>query len=421
MLYFSQMQNRRIWDSFGRPVGRCKDLLFGEVARAFPLALALVISDGQQIPSHIPMDQVSSLYPSITLNVPRERVRAYHREGNEIQVAERVLDRQIVDTQGRRVVRVNDVQLARIRDEYRLTGVDIGGRGLLRRLGLEGAVEAAAKALGKPLPEGVLPWEDVAPISKEDPLRLRISRDKISRLPPADIAAILSELDRPTGEALLSGLRDETLADALEESPADVQMAVLLHMNPERAADILEEMDPDEATDILADMPEVAIAQLLELMEDEDAADVSTLLTYPEDSAGGIMTTEFARVPKGFTATGALTYLQRSEEAQEDETMHYVYVVDGEGRLEHMMKLRDLVMADPDAAVEEVAERVDPHITVTPHTPQQDVAYLVAKYDLLAVPVVDEETQMMLGIVTVDDAIDAVLPTAWKKRLPRFS
>ncbi|MBN1247056.1 MAG: magnesium transporter, partial [Anaerolineae bacterium] len=362
-----------------------------------------------------------SLYPSITLSVPVERIRAYAPTGDELQVGARVMDRQIVDTEGRRVVRVNDVQLARIRDEYRLTGVDIGGRGLLRRLGLENAIQAAAKVFGKSLPEGVIPWEDVAPLSKEDPLRLRISRDKISQLPPADIAAILSDLDRPTGEALLSGLENDTLADALEESPADVQMAVLLHMDPERAADILEEMDPDEATDLLADMPEVNSAHLLGLMEREDAADVTSLLAYPEDSAGGIMTTEFARVPPGLTAAEALSYLQRSKEAQEDETMHYVYVVDDARRLKHMLKLRDLVMAPPDAPVEAIAEQVDPHVTVTPETAQQDVAYLVAKYDLLAVPVVEEESEKMLGIVTVDDAIDAVLPTAWKKRLPRFS
>ena len=421
MLYLSQIQNQRIWDAFGRQLGRCGDVIIGNVDEPFPLILALVVRDSDQLPQYLDITQVSSLYPSITLNVPIESVRPYAPKGDELHLGTRVLDRQIVDTEGRRVVRVNDVQIARIHEKYCITGVDIGGRGLLRRLGLESAIQSAARAFGKSLPEGVIPWEDVAPLNQDDPLRLRISRDKISQLPPADIAAILSDLDRPTGEALLTGLENEILADALEESPADVQMSVLLHMDPERAADILEEMDPDEAADLLADLPEVNSTQLLGLMENEDAADMETLLAYPEDAAGGIMTTEFARVPTGLKAGEALTFLRTSEEAREDEAMYYVYVLDGARRLQHVMKLRDLVLATPDEPLEAISEPAETHVTVSPYTPQQDVAYLVAKYDLLAVPVVDEETQEMLGIVTVDDAIDAVLPTAWKKRLPRFS
>lgn len=421
MLYLSQVQNQRVWDAFGRPVGRCQDVLVGHVDSPFPPVLALALRDGDGTPKHIAADQISSLFPSITLNVPAEQVRPYHPTGDELWLADRVLDRQIVDTEGRRVVRVNDVQLARVRDRYCLTGVDIGGRGLLRRLGLEGAILAAAKAFGRSLPEGALPWEDVAPLSRDDPLRLRISRDKISQLPPADIAAILNDLDRPTGEAILTGLDNETLADALEESPAGVQVAVLSHMDPERAADILEEMDPDEAADLLADLPDVTSSNLLDLMENEDAADVAALLGYPEDTAGGIMTTEFAWVPTGLRAGEALEYLRSSEDAREDESMHYVYVLDSEKQLQHVMTLRDLVLAPPEEPVEAIAEPADAPVTVGPYTPQKEVAYLIAKYDLLAVPVVSDETQAMLGIVTVDDAIDAVLPTAWKKRLPRFS
>ncbi len=421
MLYLSQIRNQRIWDAFGRPVGRCEDVLIGHVDEAFPNVLAIAVRDGDATPAYIATDQVSSLYPSITLSVPAEQIVPYRPGGDELRLAARVLDRQIVDTEGRRVVRVNDVQLAFMRGHFHLTGVDVGGRGLLRRLGLEGAIQGAARAFGKSLPEGVIPWEDVAPLNQDDPLRLRISRDKISQMPPADIAAILSDLDRPTGEALLSGLQNEILADTLAESPADVQMAVLMHMDPERAADVLEEMDPDEAADVLADLPEANSAHLLGLMENEDAADVESLLTYPETAAGGIMTTEFARVPVGLTAGAALSFLRGSEDAQEDEAMHYVYVLDENRRLQHVMTLRNLVMAPPDAALVDIAEPTDSLVTVTPYTPQQDVAYLVAKYDLLAVPVVDEETEQVLGIVTVDDAIDAVLPTAWKKRLPRFS
>jgi len=188
-------------------------------------------------------------------------------------------------------------------------------------------------------------------------------------------------------------------------------------MEPERAADILEEMGPDEAADLLADLPEQKTQHFLELMEDEDADDVRRLLAYPEDSAGGIMTTEFATVPEGLTAGQALDYLRHSEMAQDDEALYYVYVTDAAGHLTGILNLRDLVMCPPDTSLTDVAET--DQVTVDLYTPQLAVARLIAKYDLLAVPVVDKENKLH-GIVTVDDAIDAFIPTAWKKRLPRF-
>lgn len=420
MLYVSQLKGKQIWDAWGASVGHCTDVLVGNPEHAFPPICALALRDNGLRGAglrFVAAEQVSALYPSIILTVPCEQVEPYTPRGDELWLIDRVLDRQIVDTEGRRVVRVNDLQVARMRDRFCLTGVDVGGLGLLRRLGVEQPVAALLRLLRRPLPEGVIPWEDVAPLQREDPLRLRVSRDRISQLPPADIAAIFNDLDRQTGQELIASLDDQTLADALEEVPAGLQIAMLAHLDPERAADILEEMPPDEAADLLGDLPAQASDQLLELMEEEDARDVRVLLTYPADSAGGIMNTEFAAVPVGMRAGKALDYLRRSEQAQEDEAMYYVYTVDEKGHLHGVVTLRDLVMAPPDSALDDWTEQ-DP-ITVEAHTPQKEVAYLVAKYDLLAVPVVDE-SDTLLGIVTVDDAIDAVLPTAWKKRIPRF-
>lgn len=417
MLYISQIQGRQVWDAWSHPVGRCIDLLVGSPEEPFPPVVAVVVRTPQGGQDFIPASEVSSLYPAITLNVPLENHVPYVPTGEELWLVDRILDRQIVDTDGRRVVRVNDLQIARVGTRYSLTGVDVGPIGLLRRLGIERLGRGLARLFGKPLKTRVIPWEDVAPL-QEDPLRLKVSRERIVQLPPADIAAILSNLDQQTSEALLQSFSNAELADALEESPADVQVAILTQIEPERAADILEEMGPDEAADLLADLPDETSAQLLELMEDDDAAEVRTLLAYPEDSAGGIMTTEFAHAPVGLKANEMLDYLRHSEDAQEDEAMYYVYLVDNDHRLQGVISLRDLVMAPPDADLEAWIE--DEPVSVSPLTKQEDVAYLMAKYDLLSVPVVDPETKELLGIVTVDDAIDAVLPTAWKKRLPRF-
>ena len=418
MLYLSQVRGRKVWDAWSRPVGRCADILVGNLEQPFPPVVALVLKD-HGAPAHlIPAEQISELFPEVVLRVPREEITPYTPHGEVLPLGERVLDRQVVDTEGRRVVRVNDLQIARVNDHFCLTGVDVGGRGLLRRLGVERPAVALARRLRRRLPESVIPWEDVAPLQHGDPLRLRISRERISRLPPADIAAILNDLDRRTGQALLSRLDNETLADTLEESPPEVQVAALSQLAPERAADILEEMGPDEAADLLADLPTETSARLLDLMEDEDAEDVQALLGYPEDSAGGIMTTEFAWVPVGLRASEALDHLRRSPDAQDDEAMYYVYILDPERRLRGVVSLRDLVMAPPDRPLDEEAE--ESPVTVDPYASQKDVAYLMAKYDLLAVPVVDSRTGEMLGIVTVDDAVDTILPTAWKKRLPRL-
>lgn len=418
MLYASQLTGSKVWDAWGQEVGRCSDVLVREVETPFPTLAALEVRAPDGATRYIAANQVSGLYPSIILTVPQQQIIDYTPAGDELRLIHQVLDRQIVDIEGRRVVRVNDLQLARVHQRYCLTGVDIGGAGLLRRLGLEGVVTHMARALRRPLPKGVLPWETVAPLQQDDPLRLRISRDKISVLPPADIAAILEDLDQQTGEALARQLDDEVLADAMEEVSADMQVKILTHLDPERAADILEEMAPDEAADLLLDLPEQTSAQLLDLMEDEDAEDVRQLLSYPEDSAGGIMTTEFAWVPDHLTVGQALDHLRQSEEARDDEALYYVYVIDPNQALRGVISLRDLVLSDPHLPITECMEP-DP-IHVTPLTSQMDTAYLIAKYDLLAIPVVDEADGSMLGIVTVDDAVDAVLPTAWKKRLPRF-
>lgn len=416
MIYVSQLQGKPVYDAWGGSVGRCVDVLVDHPERPFPTVCALAVRDGADL--FIPAAQVSSLYPGIVMGVRRAELTPYTPHGGELWLGRHVLDRQIMDTEGRRVVRVNDLQLAQMRGRWCLTGVDVGGLGLLRRLGVEGAARRVAGWLRRPLPEGVIPWEDVAPLQEEGPVRLQIAKDKIAKLHPADIAAILQDLDPHTGQELIASLPDEALAEALQEVPSEVQVAVLSDLEPERAADVLQEMEPDEAADLVADLPPETGEDLLDLMELAEAKDVRALLAYPADSAGGIMTTEFASVPAGLTVGRALEYLRKSEQAQESELLYYVYILREGGKLEGVVRLRHLVLAPWDAPLADYAE-MGKLVAVSPQTPQTEVAYLVAKYDLLAVPVVDE-AGVLLGIVTVDDAVDAVLPTAWKKRIPRF-
>ena len=416
--YLSQLLDKPVWDAQGRQIGRCLDVLVAEAERGFPPVCALAVSqNGAGQLMLVAARCISLLAPSIVLGTVQPE--PYTPSGQELWLKRQVLDRQVVDTEGHRLVRVNDLELTRVGTSgpYYLTGVSVGTMSLLRRLGLEGIARRLFHALRREPPERVIPWQEVASIRPDAAIQLRITRDKISQIHPADLAEILAELDRPSGQALVQTLDNETVADAISEAPPEVGTAILTALPPERAADVLEEMSPDDAADVLGALESEDRSNLLGLMEAEEAFDVARLLEYPPDTAGGIMTTEFATVPVGLSAGQALEYLRQSEQAREDEALYYVHVVDEQGRLISVVSLRDLVLADPRLPVATIAER-EP-ISVGPLTPQVEVARLIAKYNLLSLPVVDEEG-VLLGIVTVDDAIDAVIPTAWKKRLPRI-
>jgi magnesium transporter len=415
--YLSHVLDQPVWNAQAARLGKCLDILILETDHGAPMLRAVLMAaeDGSQV--YIPGSQVSTLSPAIILSVVTPQ--AYELRGDELFLRRQVMDRQIVDVEGHRLVRVNDLQLTRIDSTGRhyLTGVSVGTSSMLRRLGVENLSSRVLRAFGRELSDQVIPWQDVAPVQSDAPIRLRVTQDKIRQLNPVDIAEIIGDMDRPSGVTLLNILDDETAADTMSEIEPDLQMSLLMSLTPERAADVLEEMDPDDAVDLLASMEVEQRENYLELMEDPDSVDMVRLLSFPEDTAGGIMTTEFTTLPLGYTASDALHYLRHSSLAQEDETLYYVHVVDGENKLRGMLALRDLVMADPDEIVDSIMD-TDP-ITVTPLTEQEEVARIVARYNVLEVPVVNEEG-VMQGIVTVDDAIDAVIPTAWKKRLPRF-
>ncbi|MBM3138377.1 MAG: magnesium transporter MgtE, partial [Chloroflexi bacterium] len=278
MIYISEIIGKEVWDAYGARVGKCTDILAGLSNKQFPPIAAIQVKREDGESQLIASGQIGTLFPSVALNVPHAKVNAYQEKGNEIYLNKQILDHQIVDVEGRRVVRVNDIQIAFTKNEYVLTGVDVGNLGLMRRLGAESLFLKAARLFGKSPQKSVIAWNDVVHIEEKNPLRLVKSKEMISRLPPADIAAILEDLDRVSGQSLMENMDNEVLADALEESPIKTQIEVLSNMDFERAADILEEMEPDEAADLLADLPAEASQNLLELMEDEEAEDIRSLL-----------------------------------------------------------------------------------------------------------------------------------------------
>jgi len=414
MLFLSQIIGRPVRDPADEPLGTVADLLVAIGDQYPPVTGLVMLTDRRKI--FLPWPSVERLDASgARLRVRTIDIGKFQRRPDEILLKGDLLDKQIVDIEGRKVIRVNDVRLDEIDGAYRVVAVDVGAAGILRRLGIEGPWRTIARNLGLPVPERYIDWEDVDPLeSTIAGVRLRVPHAKLAQLHPSDLAAIIDQLAPRDRAGVLAALDDEAVAEAMEEMEPDTQVDVLEDLAPERAADILEEMSPDDAADLVADLDQDTRDEILSLMEKDDVEEVRELLGYPEDSAGGIMTTEYIAVDERLTAAQTIDRLRQLE--PDAETIYYVYVTDDDGRLVGVLSLRDLIVAAPGVTIGSVMIREPVAVGVL--AGQEEVAEVVAHYNLLAVPVVDDEERLM-GIVTVDDAIDTVIPTAWKKRLPR--
>ncbi len=416
MAYISELLGRSVSDIDGNTIGPLSDLI-GSIRAdaAHPQIVAIVVRQGRQ-ELMIPFSAVAVLVaPAIALNKPLKDIVPYQTSEGDLRLSRDVLDKQIIDTNGMRVVRVNDLELARVNNLFYVANLDIGSIGLLRRLGLAKTVQGVAQRMGRTLRSGAIAWSDTELLPGDQPMRLKVASDKISELHPADLAEIISDMTRTESSKLLDTLDIKTVADALEEVEPDFQASLVEGMADEKVADVLEEMAPDAAADLLAELPEERSEDLLNLMEDEEAQDVRELLTYPVDSAGGLMTTEYIAVPPDITAEQAMNVLR--ETAHEAETIFYVYVTDKEEHLLGVFSLQNLVLTKPQTPIKDFMHHRVVSVNLT--ASQDTVAQIVAKYNLLAVPVVDEN-HCLHGIVTADDALDKIIPTAWKKRIPRL-
>jgi CBS domain-containing protein len=416
MAYVSELIGRLVADLDGEPVGRLTDLI-AAVRGKMPhpeIVAAVVGRPGGDLV--IPIRNVAVLIaPAIPLSKRAKEIATYEPGESDLYLVRDVLDKQIIDTNGVRVVRVNDLELVYVEGRFYILNVDIGSLGLLRRLGLAKVVQNVARVFKRDLPPSVIGWHDVELLPGDQAMRLKVSGEALTQLHPADLAEILSDLSRTDSSKFLETLDVETLAETLEEVEPDFQASLVETMPNEKVADVLEEMAPDEAADLLAELPDDRSQEILNLMEHDDAEDVRRLLTYPVDTAGGIMNTEYVTIPSRLTAQQALTRLR--ETAHDAETIFYVYVTEKDNRLVGVFSLRELVMADPKTAISKLMHHR--LITVKLIDSQDEIAKVIAKYNLLAVPVVDDQGRLQ-GIVTADDALDKIIPTAWKKRLPRL-
>jgi magnesium transporter len=411
-IYLSAVINRSVINSKGEDLGTLRDLIMvpGEV---FPEVSHIVIKSRKGLKS-LPWNEVA-LFTHVVISTTGAKppgLNAYGPQESDILVKRDLLDKQIVDVDGAKVVRVNDIKLGNLNQKLCIFSVDIGFRGLLRRLGYERFGEKFAKTIGKDIPKTEISWEYVQPLeANSSKLALNIARDQMNEMHPADLADIIENIPIQNIRTVLDSIDAETTGDTIYELEADMRNVVISQLNDEQVTDILEEMEPDEAADVLSDLPEAKAQELLEMMDQEDAEDIQELLEHEEDSAGGLMTPDYFRLTSEITIGRALELLK--ECADDVETIYYGYVVDSDDRLEGIVSLKQLLMNPPDTHITDVMEENIKFVRIDAEP--EDMLETLAKYDLIAVPVLDED-ECMAGIVTVDDVLAHYLPQIIKNK-----
>ncbi len=398
--FFSQVKGKPIHDSEGRRVGELRDLALrwdGVTPRVTGIKFA------KRLQKHIPVEQVEEMsLEGLRLTGPLREEELLPLQPNEIYIGKWLMDKQIIDLKGTKVVRVNDIKLYWLMSGERRyivpAAVDIGLRGLARRLGLE--------FLFKRRENHFVWWHFIQHLEeKTADLKLIQERAQLDQLHPADLADLIEDLDYKKRTDFIEDLDVETAAEAFAEMELDTQVEILEHLDKRQASTLLQEMPPDEAADLLGELPEERSDELLNLMEPSEAQEVRELMDYREGTAGALMTPEYIGLPPESTAAGAISELRRL--APEAETIYYLYILKEDKTLIGVVSLRELLIGDPEAKLEEIMQtRV---ILVYPQDSEEKVADLLNKYGLLAIPVVTPGHKM-LGIITVDDVLEILIP-----------
>ncbi len=407
--FFSELFKRTIYSKTGLKVGKISDIV-AEREEPYPKVIGLIVKSGLKKQSFfIPWEKVSKIEPQVIFEAedPKE-VKLPIPEKDVILLREEVMDKQIVDTFGAKVVRVNDIHFLRVDSHLRLVHVDVGFRGLMRRVGWERFVDRLLQwFFSYNLPNQFISWKYVQLLSGSDLLQLSVSQKKLSHLHPADLADILEDLSERERSAIFHALDTETAAEALEEVDPKIQKALIETIPVERASDIVEEMSPSDAADLLSDLSRERVEKILEGMEQKKAEDLRELLIHPEETAGGLMTTAYLSVSPNVTVEGAISRLRT--EAPNLDIIDYIYIVDEDETLLGVVSIRDLLTAQPYQPLSEIkAQRI---VSVKVDEDQKDVVDKFAKYGFRALPVVDEENHLK-GVISFRNVLDVLAPDA---------
>jgi sporulation protein YlmC with PRC-barrel domain len=409
-IYATELMGAEAYDVHGNFVGRVREF-FIEPAQATNRLSHFLLSRGRFQPLLARHDQVATVAPgTMRLNVSERALQLYEPNESLLAVRKDLMDQQIIDTLGRKVVRVNDVDLAELRSngnvELRVTQVDVGLPGAVRRL-LQGVVSPGViRKLQNKLPQKSIRWEFVNLI-ESDPLRrvkLRITHEKLEDLHPADLADIIEHLSASERQGIIASLDEETAASVLAELDERLTTQIVEKLDPEKAADILEEMAPDAAADLLADLPRETSEELLEEMPGQEADEVRELLAFDPSTAGGMMNTEFVFVGEQSRREEVLAWI-RGLELNLDQ-LDTIVLLDSAAEYSGTVSIARLLLAAPEQTMAQL--KSEPLLSISGDADEKDVFELFDKYNLRMLTVVDEERRP-IGTVTVDDVVSRLV------------
>ncbi len=410
-VFLSEILNRPVLHSEGSIVGKIVDLR-AKLGVLFPPVISVRVRKraGKALVS-FPWQEVETLSRDALRLKPGAESQTLDlqvKEG-EILLRGEILDKQVVDTHGARVERVNDLHLLFAEGQLRVVHVDFGVRGILRRLRWTGFVDAATSWLfAYKIPDKLLSWKYIQPLShdpRKKALKLDVTQRKLSEIHPSDLADILEELDRHERSYVFRALDVETQADALEEVDDETRVSLIEALPEERAADIIEEMEPDEAVDLLQDLPDDKKRELIDGMEKDKRKEVEELLQFEEETSGGLMTTDYISCLQTDDIGQVMETFRKSEDPLDN--ISYIYVTDPEEKLLGVITLRSLLLNPPDVKVDALMKREIVKLKVNDSL--DEVAEAFKQYKLLTIPVVDDQDRLE-GIITFRDGVEAIFP-----------
>jgi magnesium transporter len=408
-LYATELFGADTYDAAGNFVGRVREF-FIEPADTPNRVSHYLLSRGRFQPLLAKHNQVAAIEPGrMSLSVGEKALELYEPNEALLAVRKDLLDQQIIDTSGRKVVRVNDVELvsqkANGNMELRVAQVDVGIPGAVRRL-LQGLPVNLVRKVQSRLPGRTIRWEFVN-LVESDPLRrvkLRITHEKLEDLHPADLADIMEDLSAAERQGIIASLDEETAAAVLAELDQRLTTQIVEKLDPEKAADILEEMAPDAAADLLADLPEETSEELLEEMPGQEAEEVRELLEFDPSTAGGMMNPEFVFVGESSTRDEVLEWMRRQD--LNLEQLDTIVLIDKKAEFSGTVPVARLLLAASDHRMHEL--KTEPLLSLKPEADEKDVFELFDKYNLRMLTIV-EESNRPVGTITVDDVVSKLL------------
>ena len=416
-IFLSSILGKTVINGHGHEIGSLRDLVMIP-GSSFPEVSHLLVQSNQKKRGllSVPWQRVA-LFNRYVISVSGslQSIRGYRPQEGEILLRRDILDRQIVDVNGAKVVRVNDVKLGSYRERLCVFFVDVGVRGLLRRMGFEHLGEKVGTFVKHPLPHYHISWEYVQPLEANlVPLTLTVARDQLKEIHPADLAQIISQIPSGNIQAVLDVLDTQTAGEAIHELEPELRSRVVSQLDSAEASYILEEMSPDQAADVLGDLPDAKAQELLGLMAAAEADEIQELMEHEEDTAGGLMNSQFLAISGDPSCAEALQEVRAR--AGEIDNVYYVYLLDGKQQLKGVVSLKELLVSAGETKVSDLMTTGIKSVQVD-STPNE-VLEIVAKYNLIAVPVLDK-AEKMAGIITVDDILELFLPNSLRRKRRR--